>query len=337
MIPLAWIYGFIQGVRNFLFDKGCISGKKAGLKTIVIGNLSVGGTGKTPHVIWLGKELINRGYSICILSRGYGRSTRGFRWVNSSDHPDIVGDEPLEIKIAIPEIPVAVDGNRHRALSIIQNEIIPAPDFVILDDGFQHRSLIPHFSIILSSVNRPFFTDLIMPAGSLREAANSIKRADYLIITDTTENNDEIEKSWAFISGVKNPEKISSSSYMYENIIPLFKGKKDIQKDKIDSILLVSGIANPDTILSELKTKATIHILRYRDHHKYTRKDIKTIISNFSRLEGEDKILLTTMKDAMKLKHFDQLKELPVYVLNRKVVMDEKKMNKLFEIILNYG
>lgn len=303
----------------------------------MVGNLTVGGTGKTPHVIWLARELAKT-HTLAILSRGYRRKSKGFRWVKPEDHPDQAGDEPLEMKTLLPHIPVAVDANRIRALKKMYKELNPLPDLIILDDGFQHRRLIPDYALILSHAKRPAYTDRMMPAGRLREPVSSIHRANSLIITDNTaagdeSKNEEVRKAFR----LRKEQQLFNSSFAYQEPVAITEKARNFSPEGADAILLVAGIASPADLLKDLESRATTQLMRFPDHHTYIPKDIQTILSAFSLMGGENKILITTGKDAMKLKYFPELEQLPMYSLIRQVVMANEQKEKLIDSILNHG
>ncbi len=336
LLPLAWIYGLILWARNLLFNYGILRSRKAPVKTLIIGNLTVGGTGKTPHVIWLAQEL-SKTKNVAILSRGYLRKGKGFQWVKTSDNPNFVGDEALEMKNLLPDIPVAVDANRLRALNKMHRELDPRPDIVILDDGFQHRRLIPDYSIILSNANRSAYSDYLMPAGRLREGLGSIQRANSVIITNTSTKNKIDIKKEKLSFGLSKEQEIFSSSFEYTEAISIVKKYENHSVKNANAILLIAGIANPFELLEDMKSKASIQLLDFPDHHQYSEKDILKIISTFNQMNGENKILITTGKDAVKLRLFPEICELPLFTLGRKIDMERKQKHKLIESILNHG
>lgn len=333
---MAWIYGLIQWLRNILFDYGILRSQRSPVKTLIIGNLAVGGTGKTPHVIWLASEL-SKARNIAILSRGYGRKSKGFQWVDPKDDPERVGDEPLEMKTLLPNVPIAVDGKRLRALKRMHSELDPIPDIVILDDGFQHRRLIPDYSIILSNTKRPAYTDKLMPAGRLREPLRSIKRADSVIISnigsDARIENDEYRKLFR----LQARQHLFTSSFKYSEFKALIGAADNMLPYQADAILLVAGIANNSDLLKEVESIAPTYLLNYPDHHKYSKKDADKIVAIFNQMEGEKKVIITTGKDAVKLRLFAEICEIPVFSFNRKIIMEEDQKNKLIESILNHG
>ena len=319
-----------------MYDSGLIPGKKASLKTIIVGNIAVGGTGKTPHVVWLAQELAKT-KRVAILSRGYKRKTRGFRWVNSNDDPSLAGDEPLEIKSLLPNIPVAVDSDRLRGVDRIKKELDYEPDFVILDDGFQHRSLIPHYSIILSHAEKPYYSDYLMPAGRLREATSSVKRADSLIITNTTAGNHQEGKDILSLYKLGKGQNLFTSSFIYSDLMPLNEKAMNIRPEEADSLMLVTGIAQPDSLIKQWESRIPLVIMSYSDHHIYSEEEINFIVSRFEEMTGSNKILITTGKDAVKLKLFPQICDIALFCQNRQLIIDEEDKKQLLESIENHG
>lgn len=318
-------------MRNTLYDCRILKSRKADVKTIVVGNISVGGTGKTPHTIWLAEEL-SKACRVAVLSRGYKRKSRGFRWINPDDNPAVTGDEPLEIKRQLPGIPVAVDSNRLRGVSKIKEEMEPNPDMIILDDGFQHRKLIPDFSIILSDFYRPFDTDILLPAGRLREPRTSAGRADAIIITDspsdTGKGDIRINKKTA------DEQLIISSSYRYGKYEALNDKARQIKPEDADAILFVAGIARQLRLKEEFGHKGNVEILLFPDHKDYNERDIDRIIKSFEGLKGEIRIMVTTGKDAVKLNLFPEIQEFPLFCLKRDIVIEKNDKKLLIDSIL---
>ena len=319
-----------------MYDTRLIPGRKASLKTIIVGNIAVGGTGKTPHVVWLAQEL-SKTKRVAILSRGYKRTSKGFRWVGCDDDPRLTGDEPLEIKSLLPNIPVAVDSNRLRGVDRIKSELDYEPDYVILDDGFQHRSLIPHYSIVLSHAERPYYYDYLLPAGRLREGTNSIKRANSLIITNTTSGSHQEYKDNSSLYKLRKDQNLFTSSFIYSDLIPLNEKAMNIRPEEADSLMIVTGIAQPDSLIKHWESKLPLVIISYKDHHKYSEIDIDFIVSRFKEMKGSNKILISTGKDAVKLKLFPQICGIALFCQNRQLIIDEGQKEKLLESIENHG
>jgi len=319
-----------------LFDKAMLRSTEALIKTVVVGNLTAGGTGKTPHVIWLAGKL-SAYRRIAVLSRGYGRKTRGFMWVGAEDNPGLVGDEPLEMKLKLPEIPVAVDTNRLRGISRIAAELTPPPDLVILDDGFQHRRLKPGYAFILSDCSWPADQDKFLPAGLLREPLSSIRRANAVIVTGTQNTEQALDDSRLRKSfKMEEGQPLFFSSFNFKGLSPVNASAESIDPVSADAVLVVAGIARPGSLAEEPVFKAKVKLMAFPDHHDYKAKDIKAILSAFRRMVGENKIIAATGKDAVKLKQFHEIAGVPLFNIEREVVIDDKQSKEIIESILRY-
>ena len=331
--PLAWLYGLAQVTRNALYDSGIIKQGRSALKTIVVGNISAGGTGKTPHAAWLA-GMLSENYEVAVLSRGYKRKSRGFRWVNVEDHPDMTGDEPLELKRAFPGIPVAVDGNRLRGLERMALELDPPPDYVILDDGFQHRRLKPDYSFVLTRYENPFWDDYLLPAGRLREPISAIRNADALIITGAPES--PLPEICSRINNLIDEKDIFFSSYNKGKLVAVTEKARRTDPESIDSILCISGIAGRMT-LDENNEKKVAARIDYPDHHRYNKKDIDLITREFRDIPGKRNIIVTTGKDAVKLTYYPDIKDLPVFRFTREILMEPDQARTLITRITQDG
>ena len=295
-----------------------------------MGNLSVGGTGKTPMVLWLANMLSKENFSIAIVSRGYGRKTKGFNWVNVNSAPQEVGDEPLLFKQSFPNAIVAVCEKRTIAIDKIRSE--RKPDLIILDDAFQHQYVKPSLNILLSDYSNPFYTDFLLPAGNLRELRKNKARADIIITTKCPDDISQSDK--AMISEKINPIKqnVFFSSLKYNALIGVFnKDIFDLSHLAGKSVILVTGIANAKPIESKLKSIAKeVSHLEFSDHSDYTKNDVLNILKSVS----TNSIIVTTTKDAVKLEQFSELKNVPLYALSVEPNFDEEK--ELKELILNH-
>lgn len=304
-IPSA-IYGMAVGIRNFAYDKGVLSSNKSQIPTICVGNLSVGGTGKTPHIELL-IRLLKDDYKLALLSRGYGRITKHPIIATSEDTALTIGDEPFQIKRKFPDLMVYIDGDRLRALRNMEE--LPEderPDVVLMDDGFQHRSVIPSFSIILTSYDNLYTQDSYLPYGTLRDNPKEASRADTIIITNTPRQVTPVELR------IKRDElnllafqHQYFSRVRYESPVCLFNGGKKSQPNWnlfVDTpVIILTGIAHPEAFQKLCQSKFTNirSFIEYPDHHKFSRKDIDDLTS---RLLGDANLnILTTEKDAMRL------------------------------------
>jgi tetraacyldisaccharide 4'-kinase len=311
LFPVSIIYGIVTGVRNFLFDRKILHSTQFKIPVICIGNIAVGGTGKTPHTEYVA-ELLSGIFRVAVLSRGYKRKSTGFMVVTPSSFASETGDEPLQIAQKLPGVLVAVDADRVDAVNKI-TEVSPETDVIIMDDGFQHRRLTPGFSILLSDYGRPFFSDNLMPFGSLRESASNSKRADVIIVTKTPGILPS-EKKEAIIKKIKKlpQQDLFFTSLMYKDPVPVFEGKqvKMILAQSEASIVLVTGIADPAPLIDHLgKAFAEIRHVAFPDHHSFSDKDILAIEKAFDGLQSSSKYVVTTEKDAVRLREFSNIAE----------------------------
>ncbi|MCD6347117.1 MAG: tetraacyldisaccharide 4'-kinase [Bacteroidales bacterium] len=322
--PLSGPYGFIMWLRNRMFDHGLLKQKAYPVPVIVVGNLSAGGTGKTPQIIYLAEKLKDK-YSLAILSRGYKRKSSGFRWVKADDDPLLSGDEPLEIKNHLPDIAIATDGNRRRGLSRMLKELKPSPDLILLDDGFQHRWVKPTFSLVLTRAEKLYTRDSLLPSGRLRESIREIKRAEAVCITGCNQNTKFKEYENEIIeSGAKN---VYFSEITYQTLA----------LSPESHLLLVTSIAHPGALLKHLqKNFSKVTHLSFHDHHRYTNDDIRKILSTFDCIKSADKSIVTTRKDWVKLKQFTKLEpyQLSCIDINISILLEGEKI--LIDQIQNY-
>jgi tetraacyldisaccharide 4'-kinase len=293
LLPLTILYWLITYIRNVLFDVGILRSHIIPGKSISVGNLSVGGTGKTPMVIYL-TNLLQNEHSIQILSRGYGRKTIGFRQVNSTDDARSVGDEPLTYfqKFA-PKTTVFVCEKRQEAI-VKMKEINPS-SLIVLDDAFQHRYIKPGLQLLLTPFNEQFLTDWHLPSGNLRESIEGANRADVIIITkcpNLTENEMTTHRKRYEI--YQKPVFFSKIEYADLQIIG-----KPIQQ--IKSILLVTGISSTTTLKNHLKESFRVEELKFGDHHSFTQGDIQEIHRKFDTFAIKEMAIVTTEKDLVKI------------------------------------
>lgn len=319
-IPFALLFVLITEFRNFLFNIRLLRSSKFDIPTIGIGNLSVGGTGKSPHTEYLITHLKNR-YKIATLSRGYGRKTKGFLEVSAENKSVDCGDEPLQFKLKNKEIVVAVDENRVRGVMNLVHDHSDL-EVILLDDVFQHRAIKPGLLILLTEYDSPFFKDFILPVGNLRELRKNASRADLIVVTKCPE---EIapEMKIHFENSLKRycNKPIFYSKMQYGNCYSIFDQHTMITDLKNKKIIALSGIANPQPFHNYLKTKTEqFHSIVFNDHHKFNAKDIERIERDFNSFAAEETIIITTEKDAMRLISLDdslqtRLKKLPIYSL----------------------
>lgn len=307
LLPLSKIYGFAVGVRNLMFKWHILKQKEFPVPVVVVGNISAGGTGKTPHTEYV-IDLLRYKYHIGMLSRGYKRKTKGFVLATSRSTPLDIGDEPYQIYQKFGrDISVAVCEDRCTGIEELLR-LDPRINLIVLDDAFQHRYVKPTVSIVLTEFNNPVFFDKLLPLGRLREPAKAIYRADMVVVTKCPPQLKAIEYR-IFKNNLKlfPYQKLFFSRFNYTSLRPLFP---DIRKDAPhmswlgpdDTVLVLSGIANPKPLVRYLKGfKATIKVKVFPDHHNFNRKDLDAITKRFNELEGKQKIIVTTEKDAVRL------------------------------------
>jgi len=325
LLPVSAIYAGLTGLRNFFYDSGWLTSQSFPVPLISIGNLSVGGTGKTPHIEYLIK-LLHPQFRLATLSRGYKRKTTGFLTADRHSDADLIGDEPLQIKMKFPEITVAVGENRTSALhALLQQK--PQIEVVLLDDAFQHRRVKPKLSVLLTDYQNLFTRDLPLPSGRLRECFSGYRRADIIIVSKCPESLSPKEKS--DIRKEINPKKHQSLYFSYLQYGNYLHSLTD-EAQKIDLstlpefvVLLVCGIANPGYLTDFLRSNANqVKTMVFEDHHVFTPKDLKLINQKFHQISEPNKIIITTEKDSMRLLPFQQeLRQLnlPVYCLSVEV------------------
>lgn len=336
LFPISILYGVVIYFRNRFYDFEWIKSQKHNVTTIGVGNLRVGGTGKTPHVEYLVSVLLEH-YNIAVLSRGYGRKTKGFRFVELNDRAVDVGDEPLQMKTKFPEIPFAVCEDRNKGIQTLEKEIKDL-EVVILDDCFQHRKLSLDLSLLLTSYSQPFFKDKIIPFGLLREHKNGYKRADYILITKSPKNY-SIGDKVVYESNIrpKKYQKLFFSHTEYKPLYALFDRKETIDIEN-HSAILITGIADNKPMVDYILEKTKIiDKLEYSDHYYFNAKDIEKLINIYDKKKEENTIIVTTEKDSTRLKEFEELKGLPVYVLPIGLVITSsiQKSINFKEIILD--
>jgi len=345
LLPFTIIYGIIIWIRNRLFDFHILPTNEYSIPVISVGNITVGGTGKTPHVEYLIK-LLKDEYKVAVLSRGYKRKTKGFFIATEKPTPAEIGDEPCQIKNKFPDIIVAVDGKRRRGISKLLDNF-PNLNAIILDDAFQHRYVKPGISILLVDYNNPLKNDHLLPAGRLREQIAERKRADIIIVTKCPDNIKPID----FRLIEKDLKTSEYQRIFYSNVKildpkPIFIANQKVPKieeiiEMQPEIIAISGLANNDNFIKQIHTLTnnTIHIFRFPDHYDYSVKDLHEIIELFSELESNNKIILTTEKDAMKIQSFPNIDEdvkNAMYYLPIEVVFTENEKDIFNTYIKNY-
>lgn len=288
------------------------------LPIISVGNLSMGGAGKTPHIEYL-IQVLRPYLNLAILSRGYNRKTKGFRFVKYEDNAELSGDEPLMYARKYRDVVTSVCENRSLAVPQILGKY-PGIQTILLDDAFQHRSIKPSKNILLTQYAFPFYKDYILPAGRMREPRSAYKRADIIIVTkcpDDVQNEERLEMI-KNIAPLKH-QKVFFSRYHYLHPYSFYDGNDRINLSQDMNIMLISAIANTSYLKSYIEPKVN-HIthMEYEDHHNFTGYDIRYILKVFKALDLENKMIITTEKDAMRLSmHYKTFadEKIPLYIL----------------------
>jgi tetraacyldisaccharide 4'-kinase len=315
LFPLSLIYGLLIFLRNRLYDKNVFSSTSFNLPVICVGNLSVGGTGKSPMVEFLLTNLRYK-YRIAVLSRGYKRKTRGYTLANERSTALEIGDEPMQFHIKFPDVVVAVGEERMVAIpQLLQDR--PSTQAIILDDAFQHRAVKAGMNILLTDYNNLYTRDWFLPTGDLRDEYASAKRAEIIVVTKCHPDLPEAERD-AILKELKPQphQHVFFACLQYQqphHIIHKTKGSISME----DEVLLVTGIANPRSLKQYLhEYSKTYYEMSYGDHHIFTIDDLREIKRKFEQVTADKKIIITTEKDAVRLVKFEQeLKDLPFYVL----------------------
>ncbi len=344
LYPVSIIYGFVIKIRNFMFDYGILKSAEFDIPVIVVGNISVGGTGKTPAVEYLIQHLQNK-YKIAVLSRGYKRKTKGFILADNLASVETIGDEPFQIFLKFPNITVAVDEQRVRGIKNLLNAE-NKPELIILDDAFQHRYVKPILSLLLIDYTQSFLKDHYLPLGRLRDDPEERHRAEILLVTKTPTNIKPIDmRIIATDLTLKPYQSLFFSAIDYKGLMPVFDNQMfaidtDVLMKQNYSILIVTGIGNPKPIIDYCKTISDeIDVISFSDHHQYNEKDIEKILKKFETISSENKIIVTTEKDAVRFKaikktdkQFEQ--NMFYYPIEMKILNDEKQ--DLDKLIVHY-
>ena len=308
LIPFSFLYGVIMWIRNKVYDKGIYAGIEFSVPIISVGNLSTGGTGKTPHIEYL-INLLNYEYNVATMSRGYKRRSRGFLIANDSSTAADIGDEPMQFHVKHPEIIVSVCEERMIGIPELMRRH-PEIDVLLLDDAYQHRSVKPGVNILITDYNKPFYDDYILPFGSLRESRSAYKRANIIIVSKCPSELSKEEESniRAKIKPLAH-QQLFFSRIKYHSALS-FLNLEPYALQSNQHAILVSGIAKPEHLLKYLKSQvADVHLLNFPDHHYFSSFDLSEIKKTYENWEVENKVIVTTEKDATRLRlHLEELK-----------------------------
>ena len=308
VFPLALLFKGITSFRNFLYDKGIFKSYSFDLPVIVVGNLSVGGTGKTPQIEYLIRLLSDK-YKIATLSRGYKRKSKGFILADANANAAIIGDEPFQFYSKFPNIQVAVDANRKNGIEQLLSQ--PSkPEVILLDDAFQHRKVKAGFYILLTSYNELYSDDFQLPTGNLRENRSGAKRANIIIVTKCPSDL-SIESRIAIANklNIESNQQLFFTTVAYDDFVYSENGNRSVSEIQNVAKLLLAGIAKPQSFFAHLQNNNE-ECLTFPDHYHFTEKDILDIIN-----KANSNIIITTEKDYVRLKGRipkDQLFYLPI-------------------------
>jgi tetraacyldisaccharide 4'-kinase len=320
LLPFSILYDGITSLRNTLFDIGILRSTRFELPVIVVGNLSVGGTGKTPHIEYL-IQLLKNSTKIAVLSRGYKRKSKGFVIAAKDVTVQELGDEPFQYFLKFKEMAVAVDEDRvHGINSLLKMET--RPEIILLDDAFQHRKVHASFNILLTAYGDLYVDDFLLPAGNLRESSRGAKRAEIIVVTKCPDELLTFEKQKIREKlKLKAYQKLFFSKVSYANEVINENDSISLNLLKNYSVILITGIAKPKPMVDFLNSKKiNFRHLKYADHHNFSELDIQQITKEFESISVEKKIILTTEKDYARLKN-----RLTIFYLEIKVSLFDRE------------
>lgn len=342
LYPLSWLYGLGVCLRNKLFDWGWLRSKSFDVPVICVGNLAVGGTGKTPHTEYLIKLLLREKLHVATLSRGYKRKSKGYVLATPGSDARQIGDEPYQIKNKFPDVRVAVDEDRCHGIGQLLKLDNPPVDAVLLDDAYQHRYVKAGLNILLTDFHRLLCDDILLPAGRLREPASGKHRAQIVIVTKCPETIKPIDFNIIAKRLHLFPyQQLYFSGFRYGKLMPLFPekaGSRTLKKD--GQVLLVTGIASPAPLVQEVeKHAAHVRLLAFDDHHDFSPKDLQQVEEQFLQLEDGKRLIITTEKDAARLKSHPALSEAlkpHIYVLPIEIEFLQNQQDIFNQNIIGY-
>jgi len=342
LAPFSLLYGLVTAFRNLLYDKGLLASTQFDFPVISVGNLTVGGTGKTPHIEFL-IELLQKNYNVAVLSRGYKRKTKGFLLATDKSTSQTIGDEPFQLFRKFKNITVAVDEKRVHGIQQLKN-LQPDIDVVLLDDAFQHRAVNPGLKILLSDYSRLYIHDSHLPGGLLRECKSGSKRADIVVVTKCHANISNVQ-----ISALTQQLKIAKhqslyfSNIEYDSIQPVFETKKmhpALKNLNGFAVLLVTGIVSNMPVIEYLtEQNASVETMKFPDHHSFTANNYSEIEQKFIHLQSDKKIILITEKDAARMVSipgFPEVLKESLYYIPIRIQILENKQQQFSQKIIHY-
>lgn len=340
LAPLSWLYAIVLYIRHWLYDSGILKSKSFSVPTICIGNLALGGTGKTPHTEYLIRLLKDKA-NVAVLSRGYGRKTEGFILANEDSTAEQIGDEPLQYRLKFNNITVAVDEDRCEGVYRLMRQE-KAPDVILLDDAYQHRKIKPGINVLLTEYYNIYKKDMLIPAGNLRDIKCAAKRADIIIVTKSPrvllpyDKRDVVQ-----LIDAKPYQKVFFTYIDFQGLKPVNNTAKETVLQDMKSVYLFCGIANPYPLEDYLKRKYNTLITKYfDDHHHFNDNDIDIILDGYDSVIGKNKIIVTTEKDLMRLTNssfINRFENVPLFTIPIEVHFNDEIEEDIFNnLILNY-
>lgn len=318
LLPFSMLYALVMFIRNYAYQKGWIGSTSFSIPVVCVGNLSMGGTGKTPTIEYL-IRLLSPNFQIATLSRGYGRKSKGYVEVEPYHHASQVGDEPLQFKRKFPMIRVAVDEQRASGIQRLMTH--NSPEVILLDDAFQHRRVKPSYQILLTVYGDLYVDDWVLPAGNLREPTNGASRADVILVTKCPANlSKEEQQQISKRLKILPHQQLFFSTIAYEATVN--SEKEELTLLELGDYTLVTGIANPSTLVAYLnKHKPPKKHLNFPDHHNFTKQELEFL--------SQEPCILTTEKDYVRLKNQLSTAQLYVLPIQMKLLADKERFEKL--------
>lgn len=335
LLPISFIYWIVLKIRHKLYDWNILRSRRFDFPIICVGNLRLGGTGKTPHTDYLIRLLETR-YRVAVLSRGYGRKTKGFVVGDATATHETIGDEPMLYLTKHPDIQVCVDENRVEGVERMLRQATP-PQVILLDDAFQHRKIQAGLNLLLTEYHELYSEDCLLPAGNLRDIRDAARRADCIIVSKTPDDLDEnAQNEIRKRLKINDNQNLYFSSIVYDDLQVLNAEAEKNPSADADGVLVFCGIANPAPLIAHLQTRhQNVELLHFADHHNFSEHDIQSILKRFESMEGERKIIVTTEKDAMRLTksaYLCQLESAPLFVAPIHIRFhQEEKFNEAIE------
>ena len=339
LLPISLLYSFVLFLRHKLYDWKILKSKSYNIPNICVGNLNLGGTGKTPHIEYLIRLLSDK-YDTAVLSRGYGRKTQGYLLANDTHTHNDIGDEPLQYFTKFNNIKVAVDESRCEGMERLFQENNP-PQVVLLDDAYQHRKIKPGLNILLTDYYSLYSDDHLVPAGNLRDIKKAAQRAEIIVVTKspnviTPYYRRDVENKLKPLPH----QKVFYSYIEYLDFQPLSKISHEMDIKEAKTVLLLCGIANTYSLEDHIKRKYnTISKIKFNDHHNFTEKDVDMIIEKYNNTIGKNKVIVTTEKDAMRLintSFINKFDDIPVFTIPIKIKFHKEEGTSFDDEILKY-